>query len=97
MSQDSLTIETPDAPAIDTEPAAAPEPLPRAEPIDSRFLFVDVAAQRAKQLRRGANPRVPVPTEGVIKLERLAMREVAEGFVLYTLPASRPVVTGQPA
>jgi len=37
------------------EPEAAPlipsEPLP---PIDSRFLFVDVAALRAKQLKRGA-------------------------------------------
>ena len=27
-------------------------------PITSRFLFVDVAAQRAKQLRRGALPRL---------------------------------------
>ena len=29
-----------------------------AQPITSRFLFVDVAAQRAKQLRRGALPRL---------------------------------------
>ena len=28
-----------------------------APPIDSRFLFVDVAALRAKQLRRGARVR----------------------------------------
>ena len=37
----------------------APEP-PRepAPPIESRFLFVDVAALRAKQLRRGAKVRL---------------------------------------
>src|SRR4026208_114521 len=37
-----------------TEPSA---PRPKAPPIESRFLFVDVAAMRAKQLRRGALPR----------------------------------------
>lgn len=31
---------------------------PKAPPIESRFLFVDVAALRAKQLRRGAKPRL---------------------------------------
>ena len=35
-----------------------PGPRPKAEPIESRFLFVDVAALRAKQLRRGARPRL---------------------------------------
>jgi DNA-directed RNA polymerase subunit K/omega len=92
MSQDSLPVEPPDLLAAETEAAAEPEPLPRAEPIGSRFLFVDVSAQRAKQLRRGARPRVPVPTEGIIKLERLAMQEVAEGLVLYTLPPAKPPV-----
>jgi DNA-directed RNA polymerase omega subunit len=65
----------------------APEPpTPSAPPIRSRFLFVDVAAQRAKQLRRGARPRVDV-SDGVHKLERLAMREVAGGYVDWNLPA----------
>ena len=41
--------EPDDAPAIPAEPAP---------PIESRFLFVDVAALRAKQLRRGARPRI---------------------------------------
>lgn len=61
-----------------------------AEEIGSRFLFVDVAAQRAKQLRRGATPRVPVPTEGPFKLERVAMREVEAQLVEWDLPPLTP-------
>jgi DNA-directed RNA polymerase subunit K/omega len=62
------------------------EPAP---PIQSRFLFVDVAALRAKQLRRGARPRLdradaPVPH----KAERLAMEEVRRGLVYYDVPDS---------
>lgn len=73
-------------------PVAAPG---RAIPLESRFLFVDVAAQRAKQLRRGALPRLPglpVQPPGAPrpdyghKLERLAMDEVRLGFIDYTLP-----------
>jgi DNA-directed RNA polymerase subunit K/omega len=70
-----------------------PEPRPKAAPIDSRFLFVDVAAMRAKQLRRGARPRLedddapvdlnrPQPR----KAERVAMEEVRRGLVLYDVP-----------
>jgi DNA-directed RNA polymerase omega subunit len=58
-----------------------------AQPIASRFLFVDVSAQRAKQLRRGAVPRVAMPEAH--KLERIAMREVSSGYVEWTLPAFR--------
>jgi len=70
-----------EAPAIPSEPAP---------PIDSRFLFVDVAALRAKQLRRGARPRVtsddgPMPH----KAERLAMEEVRRGRVYYDVPAQK--------
>jgi DNA-directed RNA polymerase subunit K/omega len=69
------------------EPANQSEPAP---PIESRFLFVDVAALRAKQLRRGARPRlespdVPVPH----KAERLAMEEVRRGLVYYAVPESK--------
>lgn len=56
-----------------------------AAPITSRFLFVDVAAQRAKQLRRGALPRLDVGT-GPHKLERVAMEEVRTGLIDYSLP-----------
>ena len=74
------------------EPPLERDPLP---PIESRFLYVDVAAQRAKQLRRGALPRLkdlaPDPETGVrpdpqSKLERIAMREVDGGLVLYEVP-----------
>ena len=63
-------------------PAVPAEPTPL---IQSRFLFVDVAALRAKQLRRGARVRldadefVPLPH----KPERVAMEEVRRGLVYY--------------
>jgi DNA-directed RNA polymerase omega subunit len=57
-------------------------------PITSRFLFVDVAAQRAKQLRRGALPRLDrhAATHTPHKLERIAMEEVRTGLIQYALP-----------
>lgn len=67
-------------------PEADPQAPERAEPIQSRFLFVDVAAQRAKQLRRGVVPRVPRDAGATHKLERVAMEEVRQGFIQYTLP-----------
>jgi DNA-directed RNA polymerase subunit K/omega len=78
-------------PAAELE--APPAPRPKAPPIESRFLFVDVAAMRAKQLRRGALPRLsdddadssrPVPH----KAERVAMEEVRRRLVLYDVPDS---------
>jgi DNA-directed RNA polymerase subunit K/omega len=68
-----------------TPPAEAASPAPAA-PITSRFLFVDVAAQRAKQLRRGALLRVERQPGGPNKLERLAMEEVRRQVIHYTLP-----------
>ena len=63
------------------EPLLPTEPVP---PIHSRFLFVDVAALRAKQLRRGARLRI-LADEGPLpkKAERLAMEEVRRGLVMY--------------
>jgi DNA-directed RNA polymerase omega subunit len=77
-----LAEQSVDAPAIPAEPAP---------PIDSRFLFVDVAALRAKQLRRGARLRI-VSEEGPLphKAERLAMEEVRRGLVYYNVPPNRP-------
>lgn len=65
-------------------------PLEPAAPITSRFLFVDVAAQRAKQLRRGALPRLDrhPPAQIPHKLERIAMEEVRSGLIPYTLPTA---------
>lgn len=66
------------------------EPRPKAPPIESRFLFVDVAALRAKQLRRGALLRLDDDAESVrnrpFKCERLAMEEVKRGLVAYDVP-----------
>ena len=73
-----------DALAIDSATSAgvaAP-----AAPITSRFLVVDVAAQRAKQLRRGALVRVERHAAGPHKLERVAMEEVRQRVIQYTLP-----------
>ena len=66
-----------------------PEPAP---PINSRFLFVDVAALRAKQLRRGARVRFETeqPAPALHKPERLAMEEVRRGLVWYDIPAKKP-------
>ncbi len=73
-------------------------PLP-APPIQSRFLFVDVAALRAKQLRRGA--RVRFEPEPVIaaphKPERIAMEEVRRGLVDYDVPAQHAAPAGREA
>ena len=70
------------------EPAVPLEPAP---PIESRFLFVDVAALRAKQLRRGARLRID-DEEGPLphKAERLAMEEVRRGLVHYDVIKSPP-------
>ena len=60
------------------------------------FLFIDVAAQRAKQLRRGALPRLERATTAVPhKLERVAMEEVKQGVIQYTLPTTEDVQRGR--
>jgi DNA-directed RNA polymerase subunit K/omega len=81
MSDDSGT-NTPEAAEQVTEPAPA---------IDSRFLFVDVAAQRANQLRRGARIRLTTADGRHLphKLERAAMEEVRQQLIQYKLPEGR--------
>ncbi len=90
---------TESAEAVEGDEAAEPDvPRPKAPPIESRFLYVDVAAMRAKQLRRGAlvrlrddddlaDPHRPHP----VKAERVAMEEVRRGLVLYDVPPSDSV------
>ena len=88
-----------------TEPAAdaaapveeAPIVIEKAKPIESRFLYVDVSALRAKQLRRGARPRLehaddPIPASKVVKAERVAMEEVRQHLVQWDLPEFKAVV-----
>ena len=52
-----------------------------------RFLFIDVAAMRAKQLRAGARPRISAEALVPHKLEWVAMEEVRRGLVSYELPS----------
>ena len=100
MSEENEVLDT-DSPSAAAPVEAAPEiekerePMP---PIESRFLYVDVTAQRAKQLRRGALPRLkdlaPDPETGARpesahKLERIAMEEVDDGLIIYELPAPK--------
>ncbi|MFN7913758.1 MAG: DNA-directed RNA polymerase subunit omega [Vicinamibacterales bacterium] len=82
---------------VQSEPAEAADipqlPAEPAVPITSRFLYVDVAALRAKQLRRGARlrydiePGLPTPK----KPERQAMEEVKRCLVHYTIPVWKGV------
>ena len=88
-----------DAKTQDTEtpgdggPRLPSGPVP---PIESRFLFVDVAAMRAKQLRRGAKVRLSEEADQMYggkqaKAERLAMTEVRQGLVEWQLPDFKAV------
>jgi DNA-directed RNA polymerase subunit K/omega len=91
MSDDVMEV-TPADEAIATEP----DPV-RAPPITNRFLFVDVAAQRAKQLRRGARARLGETHDKPFKLERVAMREVELGLVDHEVLTARPTLPAEPA
>jgi len=101
MSEEDVSKVVPqaDTDAVDVEGEATPD-VERDPPasIESRFLYVDVAAQRAKQLRRGALPRLkelaPNPDTGVrpspnSKLERIAMREVSFQKIYYEVPEQK--------
>ena len=86
-------VDTDDVLSPPSESASeTPAPRPKAPPIESRFLFVDVAAMRAKQLRRGALPRLADDNADAdhrvqpFKAERVAMEEVKRCLVLYEVP-----------
>ena len=87
-----MELETPQT----EETPQAQEPVEPAPPVSNRFLFVDIAALRAKQLRRGARARLdqtvhdghPQPH----KAERVAMEEVRRQLVQFDLPAAKPPV-----
>jgi DNA-directed RNA polymerase subunit K/omega len=90
---------TPDVQPEVTETPA--QPIVKVPPPESRFLFVDVAALRAKQLRRGARPRIAGPAEGESseyqphKPERIAMEEVRQGLVMFDIPVVEPERSGE--
>ena len=81
MEEPTPLQQDPDTPKIPAEPVP---------PIQSRFLFVDVAALRAKQLRRGARPRLGEEVQAPHKAERVAMEEVRRGLVYYDVPPAKP-------
>ncbi len=78
---------------VELEDVKPKEPIEPAPPVSNRFLFVDIAALRAKQLRRGASARLdltaheshPQPK----KAERVAMEEVRQQLVQFDLPAAK--------
>ena len=74
----------------------AEEAAAQSAPITSRFLFVDVAALRAKQLRRGARPRLGDQAQVPHKAERVAMEEVKRGLVFYDVPPAKPAGEAEP-
>ena len=87
MDEVNDLIEQEPGPLIPSEPAPA---------ITSRFLFVDVAALRAKQLRCGARARFR-EGEGapaIHKAERVAMEEVRRGLVSYDVPVANAAKGG---
>jgi DNA-directed RNA polymerase subunit omega len=53
-------------------------------PIDSKYRLILVAAQRSKQLQRGARPRVEMDAQRH-KPTRIALEEVQRGKVMFTL------------
>lgn len=59
--------------------------------VDSKFRFITVAAQRAKQLQNGAKPRVEMKSR---KPTRVAMQEVLANAVSWELlsPDAPPVI-----
>jgi DNA-directed RNA polymerase subunit omega len=59
--------------------------------IDSKFRFITVAAQRAKQLQNGAKPRVEIRSR---KPTRIAMHEVLAGAISWEIAA--PVTPAPP-
>jgi DNA-directed RNA polymerase subunit omega len=62
--------------------------LPRE--VDSKFRFITVAAQRAKQLQNGAKPRVDTRSR---KSTRIAMQEVLAGAVSWEVRETPPKPT----
>ena len=91
MDQETdLTAPVPEPPKADEKYALTPTV--------ARFLYVEIAAQRAKQLRRGALNRLSQATAAaeapaevtVHKPERIAMEEVRQGFIQYMLPDELP-------
>jgi DNA-directed RNA polymerase omega subunit len=60
--------------------------------IDNKYLKVLVAAQRAKQIRKGARPLVQAPG---IRATHVALAEVEQGLIGFEFASSDPGMIGQ--
>jgi DNA-directed RNA polymerase subunit omega len=59
---------------------------PQSQEIDSKYRLIILAAQRSKQLQRGARPRIEIdPTKH--KPTRIALEEVVQGTVSFHVSA----------
>ena len=66
--------------------AEAAEPVEDAAPqLDSKYRLIIVAAQRSKQLQRGARPRVEGMDTQRHKPTRVALEEVQQGKISFDL------------
>ena len=74
------------AKATDLNKEATIEETPqRVRPeMDSKYRMIIVAAQRSKQLQRGARPRIEMDTEQH-KHTRVALMEVEQGKIDFTI------------
>jgi DNA-directed RNA polymerase omega subunit len=55
---------------------------PQSQEIDSKYRLIILAAQRSKQLQRGARPRIEIdPTKH--KPTRIALEEVVQGTIRF--------------
>ena len=62
--------------------------------VDSKFRFITVAAQRAKQIQNGAKPRVETRSR---KSTRVAMQEVLAGAISWEVTeAAAPPASAEP-
>ncbi len=78
--------ETNEEPEETTEEPTEIKEIPE---IDSKYRMILLAAQRSKQLQRGANPRVSADAKKT-KPTRIAMQEIEEGKIDFELTASTP-------
>ena len=74
------------AKAVETKSAVGNDQTPESQPpsIDSKYRMIIVAAQRSKQIQRGARPRVEMDTQRH-KPTRVALEEVLRGKINFTI------------
>ena len=95
MSENEITQVTDPAADAAAPVEETPIVIEKAKPIESRFLYVDVSALRAKQLRRGARPRLDEAHLASLRVqphkpERVAMEEVKSHLVLWDIAPPKP-------